>query len=192
MAVLYANTELGRRAKNAFRAAPSPGRRDNYLPLVYPLPASDARNPLRQVLDKRPEDIAQVFAGLHRVNAASTPYEPIMFAAIDSHFASPEVDDLCLVSVTPANNPVGEGGPQHVDITSLAYDTTRLVLALYVYKGEASAISYDSVLAALIIAFAPIAALRTNFFETASGKQIGLGKLCEGLLQCPDGGVPMD
>lgn len=46
--------------------------------LIALLPASDARNPLRQVLDKRPEDIAQVFAGLHRMNAASTLYEPIM------------------------------------------------------------------------------------------------------------------
>jgi len=117
--------------------------------LIALLLASDARNPLRQVLNKRPEDIAPVFAGVHRMNAASTPYEPIMFAAIDSRFLSPEVDDLYFVPVTPANKPVGEGGPQHVDITSLAYDTTRLVLAHYVYKGETGAISYESVLAAL-------------------------------------------
>lgn len=60
---------------------------------------------------------------------------------------------------------------------------STLVVSLYVYMGESGAIRYDSTIAALILAFSPIALLRTNLFETSTGKALGLAKLYDSFLQ---------
>ena len=57
------------------------------------------------------------------------------------------------------------------------------VIPIYIYMGETGAIQYDSVIAALALAVAPMAILRTNLFETPAGKTIGLGKMYDSLIQ---------
>ena len=57
------------------------------------------------------------------------------------------------------------------------------VIPVYIYMGETGAIQYDSVIAAVALAVAPMAILRTNLFETPAGKTIGLGKMYDSLIQ---------
>jgi hypothetical protein len=57
------------------------------------------------------------------------------------------------------------------------------VIPVYIYMGETGAIQYDSVIAAIALAVAPMAILRTNLFETPAGKTIGLGKMYDSLIQ---------
>lgn len=49
--------------------------------------------------------------------------------------------------------------------------------------GEIGSVRYDSTVAALALAVAPLSLLRTTFFESAAGRSIGLGKLYESFLQ---------
>jgi len=333
IAILYANTEFGRRAERAFRAELNDAQKHTYSPMPYSLPATSARSQIRQLLERRPEaigifgereDLQEIYAALSQMNSGATPYHPIIFTIIDARTLVDNLDDLHFVSVTRADEPV-RNGQQYDDVMTLAYDTTKLVLqeikkladqdiliasaagrrefrdrfeailratplltdtisgitfsnyknvaktrmismkggalkefdltetvgfedkiqkkssllanrygawpwvnavllilivvmmsildlkkwytgntwrlileshfyillavnaslvlALYVYMGETGAIRYDSIMAALIIAFAPLALLRTTFFETSTGKSVGLAKLYDGFLQ---------
>ena len=58
-----------------------------------------------------------------------------------------------------------------------------LVIGIYGYLGFTDAIQFDSVLAALVIAVAPTAIIRTTWLETPAGKAIGLKGGYERLLQ---------
>ena len=57
-----------------------------------------------------------------------------------------------------------------------------VVLALYFVLAEREAIRYDSWAAALIVAMGPSVFLRTTFFETPTGKAIGLANLYDRFL----------
>jgi len=57
-----------------------------------------------------------------------------------------------------------------------------IVVITYVFLAETGKISYNSVLVALIISFTPTAFLRTTFFETETGKNIGLADFYDKIL----------
>jgi ABC-type branched-subunit amino acid transport system substrate-binding protein len=58
-----------------------------------------------------------------------------------------------------------------------------VAVVLYFYLGEIGAIRYDSWQAALIIGLTPTALLRSTFFETPTGKAIGLADYYDGLIR---------
>lgn len=338
IAILYANTEFGRRAERAFSAELTTNQLENYVSLGYALPAINARPHVRNILQQKPEavgifgereDIEQIMQMLHNMNKEAIPYRPILFTVIDARSLKDIAKNLYFVSVTDINNKVLDENILFDDVMSLAFDTTKLIIkeikklntdmssaegrkkfrdkfetvlqtypaqednisgmsfsyfknvavpklykiednknnknasqiievpldnsiglgdklrfklnllgnrfgyipwlnaalivfiiivmsiidlkkwyagnvlyllipssfyillavnstlvvGLYVYMGETGAIRYDSTLAALMLAFAPIALLRTNFFETSTGKTLGLAKLYDAFLQ---------
>ena len=336
IAILYANTEFGRRAEQAFSKELSATQRENYLSLSYQLPVINARSQIRTILNQRPEaigifgereDIEQTIEMLKNMNEGAIAYKPILFTVLDARSLKDTADGLYFVAVTDKDKQIPNSDIKSDDVTSLAYDTTKLILGelkrlkkdihtpggriefrdnfetmlqtssaqagsisgmsfshykniaalklfkiehnrkdlatiipikldgsiglekklgfklnllrnrfgyipwlnatlimlvivamsiidikkwyvgnvfylvissrfyllllvnstlvvgLYIYMGETGAIRYDSILAALILAFAPISLLRTNLFETSTGKAIGLGKLYDGFLQ---------
>lgn len=71
-----------------------------------------------------------------------------------------------------------------VNIYSLAFVLVNVLLVslLYIFLAETQKISYDSLLAAAIIAVTPTALLRSTFFDSPAGKAIGLANLYDRLL----------
>ncbi len=67
--------------------------------------------------------------------------------------------------------------------------TASLSVALYGYMVYAGHVKYDNLATALVIAVAPTALLRTTFFETEAGKQIGLQALYERFIAWVNDGL---
>ncbi|MDJ0864236.1 MAG: ABC transporter substrate-binding protein [Gammaproteobacteria bacterium] len=137
IAVMYAESEFGRRAERAFRRELTGIQADNYLPLPYQ--GDDFRPALRRILDKRPaavglfgpaEDMVTIFRDLRSMNAASTLYRPISFAVIDIRRRTPGLDDFYFVSVMRPEESSNNGPEENEygDVYGLSYDTTTLVL----------------------------------------------------------------
>ncbi len=136
IAVLYAKTEFGRRAEDAFRKELNEEQRDRYLPLGYESPPVFARGDLRQILNLRPEavgiigereDLTELYQALKRMNDGQ-PYRPILFTIIDARALKTKVDNLYFVSVVDPKR-LPEEKSEYDDVSALAYDTTRQVLS---------------------------------------------------------------
>jgi hypothetical protein len=135
--ILHANTEFGRRAEQAFSAELSATQRENYLSLSYPLPAINARPHIRKILDQRPEavgifgereDIELTTQMLNEMNEGTMAYNPIIFTIIDARHLVNTVGNIYFVSVTEMNKTIKNVDIAFDDVTSLAYDTTNLIL----------------------------------------------------------------
>ena len=66
----------------------------------------------------------------------------------------------------------------------LAFATLQglFVVLLYLFLAETGRIAYDSLLAALLIAMAPAAVLKSTWFETPAGRAIGLKRIYNAIL----------
>ncbi len=140
IAVLYADTEFGRQAEDAFRKQLDERQGASYQALPYDI-NSDDRRELRMVLNARPEavgifgqrDYIEVVCKEFRpMNTAGFDYAPVIFSLIDVSDLT-LATDMNFVSVVPADPRVSTTGaveskPKSHEVFSLAKDTTTLVL----------------------------------------------------------------
>ncbi|MCP4658077.1 MAG: amino acid ABC transporter substrate-binding protein, partial [bacterium] len=107
IALLYANTEFGRRAEEAFLRQLSSSQKERYLPLLYHSPPIEARNQIRQILATRPEavgiigereDIRDIYESIERMNSWGDPYTPIFFTIVDVSLAGGHLNNFYFVS----------------------------------------------------------------------------------------------
>ena len=140
VAVIYADTEFGRRAEAAFESELSSTQRYRYLSLTYENPPNP-RPQLREILRHRPEavgffgereDIEQIYRELRAMNEREMPYNPLFFTILDARQTAKWVDNIYFVSVTE-----GESGSlasssnaleEYDDVRALGYDVGLLIL----------------------------------------------------------------
>ena len=130
ISLLYANTEFGRRAEEAFREELSTIQLANYTPLLYNSPPIEARGQLRQILNTRPEavgiigereDILDIYTSLKSMDSWGSSFRPVFFTILDVRFVEGLPEEFLFVSVT------GSSQEDDNDVKALAYDATRLV-----------------------------------------------------------------
>jgi ABC-type sugar transport system substrate-binding protein len=141
VAILYADTEFGRRAEESFRTELRGSQEDKYEPLPFES-LGEAREGLRQVLDSRPEalgifgsneDIVRICNYLQCMNPRGISYRPFLFTIMDARLTADEVDDLYFVSVAKCDvtgttkDPGRAETPDEVE--TLTYDTCILLLS---------------------------------------------------------------
>jgi hypothetical protein len=137
IALLYADTEFGRRAEESFRKELDPAQEALYQPLIYDSPPVDCRAQLRHILERRPEavgivgdrqDLLYIQASLRQMNDWGHPYDPLLFTVIDMRNHAGQVDDLYFVAVAQGTAAGSTAGGGLDDVQALSYDTTALVL----------------------------------------------------------------
>ena len=155
IAVVYADTELGRAAEGAFSPHLRGIQRDMYqaLPFVPP----NVRTVARRILETRPEavgifggreDVVATYAELRSMNTGATPYHPVLFTLIDIRKVAEDVDDFHFVSVVrPAHAEGDEVAAITDDVEALSYDTTSFVLdaaqRILTREGQIDPAAYD-------------------------------------------------
>lgn len=130
-AVLYADTEFGRRAESTLRSLLTGSQVDNYVASAYRVPR--VRQEIGAVLDKLPavigifgnrEDIPLIHQGIQSMNPSGTPYRPLLFTLTDVSETSRGIDDIHFASVMSPSQDRSIAG----EVAALSYDTTRIVL----------------------------------------------------------------
>jgi hypothetical protein len=137
IAILYADTEFGRRAEETLKNELRENQRKNYQPIPFKSLA-EARFGLREVLDRRPEavgifgsneDIKRIYNYLQCMNHAGISYKPFLFTIMDARKSADDVDDLFFVSVAKCDSPFTVKTAEKGDeVQCLAYDTGVLLL----------------------------------------------------------------
>jgi len=154
IAVIYEDTEFGRRAEEAFANELQGRQKELYLSLSYNSSVK-ARNQVRLILARRPEavgifssrrnDFVRIVNWLKTLNAGISNYSPMIFSVIDIrtiqkelYHGTPGRNSVYFVSATkesgkklPKNKMKQEDSEQEVicdDVRAIAYDTTMIVL----------------------------------------------------------------
>lgn len=138
IAILYADTEFGRRAEETLKNELRENQRKNYQPIPFKSLA-EARLGLREVLDRRPEavgvfgsneDIKRIYNYIQCMNHAGISYKPFLFTIMDARKTFNEVDELLFVSVARCDSPFTVKTTKKGDeVQCLAYDTGVLLLS---------------------------------------------------------------
>ena len=141
VAILYADTEFGRRAEESFRTELRGSQEGSYEPVSFES-LQEARLGLRQILESRPEalgifgsnaDIVGVYNHLQCMNNRGVSYRPFLFTIMDARITADEVDDLYFVSVAKCDitgTTKDTGRVETPDeVETLAYDTCVLLLS---------------------------------------------------------------
>ncbi len=172
IAVLYADTEFGRRSEDEFRKQLRGAQRDNYMALPYVPPYM--RSQLQEVLALRPEavgvfgereEIGVFLQNLRSMNAWATPYRPLLFTVIDIRQLGTDADGFLFVSAISPREPAKANEPplskdeaerkaaelrarhlQEDDVFGLSYDTTTLVLNEIAETLQSNGQGYDKTL----------------------------------------------
>jgi hypothetical protein len=139
-AVLYADTEFGRRAEDAFHAEVDReiGDTYSYLSESYK-PPPRVRSALSRVIDFRPEavgifgereDIPVIMRELETMIQASPPYKPVLFTLIDISQIREEANDMRFVAATRSEFLPTKDNEQsdYDDVKGLAFDTMAYVV----------------------------------------------------------------
>lgn len=129
IAVIYADTEFGRRAERAFvEELKRDGREGEYLSLLYDTPP-DPRKQLHSIFENRPEavgvfgereDVELVYNEFKRMNRSWRPYRPVFFTILDVRSLKERLDDIYFVSLT--------GTADETEVKALGYDLGILVI----------------------------------------------------------------
>lgn len=136
IAVLYADSEFGRRAERAFARRLTDAQRQRYLPLVYETPPVPD-DQLGEILRRRPEaigffgerqDIDLVYGRLQEMNADGTPYTPFMFTLMDARKIGGSVDDIYFASVAQGSGGQLPAAEELDEVFELGHDAALLVL----------------------------------------------------------------
>jgi len=138
IAVLYEDTEFGRRAEEAFRNELNGQQKEHYLPFSYDS-TGKARIQIRNILELRPEavgifgtrnDFVRLYSLLKNLNVGSSRYLPITFSIIDIRVVQDNLQDkdfVYFVSVTDLTKDKDKD-KDFDDVKALAYDTTMVIL----------------------------------------------------------------
>lgn len=138
VAVIYADTEFGRRAERAFKGELKIlGEEERYLSLLYDAPPNP-RKQLASIFKKRPEavglfcereDIEIIYEQFKTMNSSITPYNPIFFSILDIRRLADKVDDFYFVSLAGEDKKRPENTtPKDVEVKALGFDLALLVL----------------------------------------------------------------
>jgi hypothetical protein len=143
VAVIYADTEFGRRAERAFKGELKIlGEEERYLSLLYDAPPNP-RKQLASIFKNRPEavglfcereDIEIINEQFKTMNSSITPYNPIFFTILDIRRLANKVDDFYFVSLAGEDEDKKEKksrekkNPEDVEVKALGYDLALLVL----------------------------------------------------------------
>jgi ABC-type sugar transport system substrate-binding protein len=149
IAILYEDTEFGRRAEEAFRKELQEKQKELYLPLPYD--SNDkARSQIRKILQQRPEavgifgtrnDFADFYGLLRKLNAGSNHYNPLTFSIIDNRIVQGHLQDNDCVYFVSVTDVIKEEDLD--DVKALAYDTTTLILKQLDTLAKSKNFNYD-------------------------------------------------
>lgn len=128
-AVIYSDTEFGRRAKRAFyEELKMDNKEDSCMELLYDNPP-DSRKQLHAIFKDRPEavgvfgereDLEQIYNQYKRMNGSWKPYNPYFFTILDVRTLKNRLDDIYFVSLT--------GEEIETEVKALGYDLGVLVI----------------------------------------------------------------
>ncbi|MFQ5638466.1 MAG: ABC transporter substrate-binding protein [bacterium] len=139
MAVLYANTEFGRRGEAAFKEEVVRvfGNTDLYISATFDSPPMNIRKKIDVILKRRPEavglfgereEITTILRTMDNMDESETSYEPELFTVLDARQIKQEIGDMLFVSVTKPDSASLNSGKEYDDVKALAYDTMFFVL----------------------------------------------------------------
>ncbi len=138
IAVIYADTEFGRRAQRAFqKELASSGQNRHFMSLLYEDPPNP-REQLRKIIANRfdavgffgeREEIVQIYKQLLTMKNSGIPYGPILFTILDIRQIADQMDDVYFVSLTNNKRDASAGESDEWDeVKALGYDLGILVL----------------------------------------------------------------
>ncbi|NIM16015.1 MAG: ABC transporter substrate-binding protein [Candidatus Aminicenantes bacterium] len=141
VAVIYADTEFGRRAERTLKGELKIlGQEERLLSLLYDDPPNP-RKQLASIFKNRPEavglfcereDIEIIYEQFKTMNSSITPYNPIFFTILDIRRLADKVDDFYFVSLAGEDKEDKKRrenkNPKDVEVKALGFDLALLVL----------------------------------------------------------------
>lgn len=138
VAIIYADTEFGRRAEQAFQAELElRGRKSQYTSLLYDT-SPDPRKQLYTIFDKRPEavgffgereDILLFYNQFKTMNESFVPYKPMFFTILDiSHLKVGEGNFYFASLGGNKGEPLDDTKNEGMEVEALGHDLGKLVL----------------------------------------------------------------
>lgn len=138
IAVIYADTEFGRRGERAFRGELKILEQEVRLTSLLYSDPPHPRKQLASIFKNRPEavglfcereDIEIIYQQFKTMNNSTSPYNPIFFTLLDIRRLADAVDDFYFVSLAGIENkPGGNQPPGDVEVKTLGHDLAVLVL----------------------------------------------------------------